>query len=163
MRSQLHRALTRLFLAMMLAATPAVALAQDDPHHPAEGATAASPGEEQPGPAVATENDAAGPDGTPAPGQVAACPGAMPMMGMMMGSPEGDRSTAMPMMQMMQGLAGMQMMQGMAGMQMQMMQGMQMMQQTQLEMMRTMQSMQEQMLGMQQMLGDQRPQQERKP
>jgi hypothetical protein len=154
MRSRLHLALTRLLLAILLAATPSVALAQADPHHPDDGTTAASPGEEQPAPSTATETETAGPSGTPAPGQVAACPGAMPMMGMMMGSPEDNSLMAMPMMQMMQ---------GMAGMQMQMMQGMQMMQQTQLEMMRTMQSMQQQMMTMQRMLGDQRPMQESMP
>lgn len=118
------KALATTLLASAFALTATLAIAQSDPHHPADNAAGAP---------AATEEIA--PEAAPAPEPQKAdnaCPDAPSMMDMM--TMMGSGEAAMPMMQMM----------GMA----------QMMQATQLEMMRTMAMMQEQMELMQQRLED---------
>lgn len=132
--------------AAVLFGLTAPALAQTDPHHPADTATttldAATTVAQAGEPATPGGTDSAMPSSAmpSATGQTAACPaGAMTpqMMEQMMPMMQQMMMQSMPMAQQM----------------MSMMQMMQMMQSTQQEMMKTMQMMQQQMMTMQQMQG----------
>lgn len=155
MKSQRHKPITRLFLAVVFASVSGIAFAQDDPHHPAEPNPGATEGLVVPPAETAGEQAAMSAPDLPAQPTVT-CPASMPMMGMMMGPPAGDPTMAMPMM-MMQAMGSTQMMMA------QMMQTTQMMQGTQIEMMRTMQMLQTQMLTMQMMLDSGMPDRETMP
>lgn len=127
------KALATALLASAFAMTATLAIAQSDPHHPADDAIDAPAVTEGIAPETAPELEPQKAE--------AACPDVPSMMDMMTMMGEGE--AAMPMMQMM----------GMA----------QMMQATQLEMMRTMTMMQEQMALMQQRLEDLAPSEEKSP